>query len=265
MYNFLPALASILSILLPPSAAIAEDLKPVSKWSVGYEPAMCTLSRQFGSAEKPVLLAFRPYIGSEEEQIAVLLPPSADRGTKRGRGRIVLQPSGQAFATLYAAGPLPKGDGRRAINIDVDQASVRTKLETATAMVVEAAGQSHVFRLSGTGGALTALKACEDDLLRGWGADPAAMIGQDEAGSLGTWFSRDNYPKAALARRATGRVRVIVDVGPDGRTTACRVLETSGDRDLDAGTCAILMKRGDYPRASVAKRSAIHAIRWSIE
>src|SRR5687767_3164843 len=47
------------------------------------------------------------------------------------------------------------------------------------------------------------------------------------------YVSDADYPASALANREQGRVRVTLDVGPDGRVHGCTVMRSSGSPALD--------------------------------
>ena len=65
-------------------------------------------------------------------------------------------------------------------------------------------------------------------------ADPAALV------------SVDDYPAAARAQGLGGTTRVLLEVAPMGRVTACRVLDSSGTAALDAATCRLLSSRSRF-------------------
>ena len=58
--------------------------------------------------------------------------------------------------------------------------------------------------------------------------------------------SNADYPSAALAQRRDGVVGIQYTVGPSGRVSRCRINLTSGWPDLDATTCAAVLKRGRF-------------------
>lgn len=64
--------------------------------------------------------------------------------------------------------------------------------------------------------------------------------------NLGSYFSVDDYPSAALRAGDEGIVRFSLTVGPDGRVADCIVTESSGSAALDATTCRILRSRARY-------------------
>ncbi len=64
------------------------------------------------------------------------------------------------------------------------------------------------------------------------------------------YVSDGDYPASALANREQGKVRVALDVGPDGRVHGCLVTRSSGSRALDAATCQILRRRARFTPAA---------------
>jgi periplasmic protein TonB len=55
-----------------------------------------------------------------------------------------------------------------------------------------------------------------------------------------------DYPRAALRAGAQGTVYVRFIVGVRGRVTDCQVTRSSGNRDLDLGTCELIKRRLRY-------------------
>jgi protein TonB len=55
-----------------------------------------------------------------------------------------------------------------------------------------------------------------------------------------------DYPKAAAEAGAQGTVAMRFTVGVDGRPRDCRVTRSSGNADLDATTCQLILKRFRY-------------------
>jgi len=102
---------------------------------------------------------------------------------------------------------------------------------------------------------------------------PAANLSRGAAprGSQGDWFPQDSYPAAARRAGAEGRVSLAVDVGVNGRVTACRVTASSGNPDLDAATCRLATRHGRFTPALGADGTPIAAtyplrnVRWVLE
>lgn len=82
------------------------------------------------------------------------------------------------------------------------------------------------------------------------GTAPVPRLGLD------SYFSPFDYPDRALQARAEGRVAVLLDVGVDGRVTACTVTASSGNAVLDHSTCRILRSRTRFEPARDASGAA---------
>jgi len=80
----------------------------------------------------------------------------------------------------------------------------------------------------------------------GSGADGAGDA-SDGGGSDAEWVSgrigNSDYPGNAAQRGAQGTTAAEVTVAPDGRPANCQVIRSSGDPELDAVTCRLIIKR----------------------
>ncbi len=86
-------------------------------------------------------------------------------------------------------------------------------------------------------------------------------------GNVGSYFSDDNYPPAAIRAEAQGRVAANLSVGTDGRVSACSVTSSSGNSDLDETTCRIARNRVRFTPAKDDAGNPIAstyplAVRW---
>ena len=86
---------------------------------------------------------------------------------------------------------------------------------------------------------------------------------------LASLISMGDYPANALRNGEQGRVAFTLDVGADGRVTACRVTESSGSAALDNATCRIMQSRARYMPARNARGVAVAgrdqgAVRWAL-
>jgi TonB family protein len=66
---------------------------------------------------------------------------------------------------------------------------------------------------------------------------------------LASYVSQDDYPASAQSRGEQGRVTFGLDIGPDGRVTACNILGSSGSSALDNATCRIMRSRARFTPA----------------
>ena len=118
------------------------------------------------------------------------------------------------------------------------------------------------------------LRQCMSDQLRSWGIDPstlAALSRRPRAlhpGGTAGYFSNGDYPAEALRGHQSGRTTVRLDIGPEGRVTACSLLASSGHRSLDDRTCLILSRRARFEPALDAAGAPTSApqvarVRWN--
>ena len=83
-------------------------------------------------------------------------------------------------------------------------------------------------------------------------------------------FGPDAYPDAALRAQAQGRVVARLTVGADGRVSACEIVTSSGNSDLDSTTCRIARSRVRYTPAKdqdgrpIAQSGITLPVRWQL-
>ena len=66
-------------------------------------------------------------------------------------------------------------------------------------------------------------------------------------------FSYEDYPREALRNHWEGDVKLDLTVSAEGRVAACAVVQSSGHKPLDDGTCAIMLKRARFKPAEDAE------------
>lgn len=249
------------SLLLGLAAQAAAPLEPSGKWMVEVSSSACTLSRGFGDAAAPVSFGFKPVpTGTGGELVLVL--PGIGRGVRRGAGRVVLRPSGTEFQARWVSAPIA-GDAVRGVRLAVDDEAFWDALPASAGMAVDAGEAAPVALATGPmGKAFAAIGRCQDDLLRHWGADPAAMV-KPTGPQLLRAVNAGSYPDAAVRAGAEGRAVALVSIDRGGKTVACRTVVSSGHESLDRATCAS-MTRLKLPAADEApeKRWAVVPVRW---
>lgn len=65
-------------------------------------------------------------------------------------------------------------------------------------------------------------------------------------GNPGGWVTNEDYPAAALRNEEQGRTAFRLDIGADGRPTACSITASSGSAALDGAACRLLMRRAKF-------------------
>jgi len=58
-----------------------------------------------------------------------------------------------------------------------------------------------------------------------------------------------DYPAAAMRGEEQGTVRYRVEIGPEGRVSACTILGSSGSSAIDQATCRIVRSRARFAPA----------------
>lgn len=252
----------IFAAALALGAVTDEPMMPSSKWVVDYRADMCLVSRQFGAKPALTMFGLKPSIlmDGKSATIFLLTPNDGRRGLRHGSAAITLQPSGEKRTLDYDTG-VPKGESLRVYEISAD-AEFMGHLGQATGLTIEAGKDSFSLSTGKVQPVLDAMATCNDDLIRSWGADPAARA--EPSGHPNTWFDNSDYPLDAKRRNAQGRTVIVVTVNTRGEPTACRVAITSGDPDLDSTTCEIARKRGHYVSKDGGDRFAIYSVRWTL-
>jgi protein TonB len=81
-------------------------------------------------------------------------------------------------------------------------------------------------------------------------APPAPPVSQavraTPKGNFQTLMSSDDYPSASIRNNEEGTVAYRLDVGTDGRVTACSVTQSSGHPLLDETACRLLQRRARF-------------------
>jgi protein TonB len=76
-------------------------------------------------------------------------------------------------------------------------------------------------------------------------------------GNPGGWVTTDDYPPAAARAGLEGRTGFRLDIGSDGRATACTVVSSSGSNELDRTACRLLQRRARFTPAKDVEGQAI--------
>lgn len=94
----------------------------------------------------------------------------------------------------------------------------------------------------------------------------ASGNGDGDGGSDPEWvggrIKSSDYPVAARDAQAQGTTSVTISVTAQGKPSACRLIHSSHNRDLDAATCDLVMRRF---RFRPARDSAGHAVAGEVD
>jgi protein TonB len=86
--------------------------------------------------------------------------------------------------------------------------------------------------------------------------------GAREATRIAGALANRDYPRSALRERAEGNVAVRYTIRPDGRVEDCRIMRSSGYKELDETTCRLIEKRFRYRPALDRSGRAVAATEY---
>jgi TonB family protein len=248
---------------LTQAAATPAPLAPTSKWNVDYADNMCTLSRSYGTGQRPLLLGFKPSPMSDSLQLVLIAP---------GTGRpayvtVKVAINGVEAATSAFSMAFTSKSSQRVHLIDMKRADF-TPLERRGTLTVTVGKSAPVhlivdrFDLASKG-----LADCEKNLLEHWGmsaAEQAAIVARPVAlQNPAAYINSNDYPVQALRNNEQGASGVRYRVGTDGSAQDCQVVESSGSLTLDQTTCAIIMRRVRFSPALDREGKPVSSLTFS--
>ncbi|CAA9528218.1 MAG: hypothetical protein AVDCRST_MAG23-764 [uncultured Sphingosinicella sp.] len=267
--HFVALLFASAGLVTHQPASAAPPRQPIGKWQVDYGDTACTAARNYGPAEKPVTLAFRPSPNGTVVRLMVARP-----------GR-VSTPHHFAVTTTITS-EKAKTTGLRFESADKKRDIIWINFDRAALDGLQAAGEIAIkagvtieerFPLPGIGSVLKSLDTCNADLRKHWNVEEAAASQLSKGATvlkpLHSLISDSDYPAQAIRERASGSTRFMMMVDETGALKDCMVEETSGIASLDAMSCSVFLQRAKFSPALDAAgkpaRSVLTArITWRI-
>ena len=247
--------------LLLAAQGAGSEATPAGAWRVDDVEGECALVRSYRGPGGKIDLGMKPDVEGGGAELALATAGAHEGRVRTGRSRVTLDPGATGYAATWTS--FPSLDGRlRGARVAVGP-GFWPALAGATAISVDAgAGDRARLTLGPMAKPLEAFERCRAERLRGWGADPAALVRPASAEQAAGWFT--TYPKAAWKDGAQGRTLMLLEVGRDGAPIACRTVRSAGDPRLDADTCAQAMRRARFAAGAEPKRYAVVPKRWSL-
>lgn len=245
-------LSLILWSLLAGQAAPAVPplpLPPRQKWVVDAEDNLCLGSRAFGDGDAQIFFAIEPQPTTPNLRLIIIGHRSTGNAYGDHGGTVTLRPSGAMIkGPLFSYPSAVKGIW--VTQVEIDRAALANP-DAIGAIEIRAgnklAGAVAPIHL---GAMLSALRTCENGLLKLWGVDPAQLARivkfPEPVGSPARWFGPDDYPLNAMRAGQQGRAVARISIAADGTVTDCGIVASSGSRDLDNQTCMLARRRGRF-------------------
>jgi TonB family protein len=252
-----------------PAHAQAVNVPP-GQWVIDYGDTRCALARRAGGAGSLILI-LDTYLGGAQPQL-ILLAEDPDNLPRRTPATvtITLSPSNHSVRASISERRLRRGSTLIMPDLGNDFAEQFGRSDRISIN----SGDRTIFDLAlpNAGEGVTALNACNDDLLRHWGINPSERLALQRLPTADTsvgWITSTDYPPGAFGRGEQGTTVLRIAVRPDGRAAECTVVSSSGSTDLDAQSCQLTLQRGRFipaldanGRATAA--SMIYRIVWRL-
>ena len=177
---------------------------------------------------------------------------------RQGRATVGLQPSGKVLTTTVYVGEIKD---RRGATISIGASDIDAFMAATSISVDMGQGPPIALATRGMTGTLKALQACQDDLAKKWGVDPADRIPKNDMPNFVDWFIGQNYPSSAVGSGQQGRTVALLTIRNDGKVEACRTVITSGSDALNRKTCQIAMTRARFTKV---ERDPKAPLRWAL-
>lgn len=263
-------IVALLAMLVVPRPEGPVALDPVGSWIADYADAQCLLSRDFGTGKDRITLGFGLLPGAESDEIYLLEP---ERDTPQLRWTQVEIDLGPDRQLIKGSGPSIKNSAGGRITRITSKAVQVAAFRTATTIDIVSDGKRYRLKLAGMKAAFAASDACELDLLRAWGLDPAlltdAAVPATPVSGSERWITYDDYPPEAIRAGKGGLTVFRLDVDAKGAVGGCTIVASSGFEPLDKQTCLAMRKRARFNPARRADGTPVPTIwinraRWAV-
>jgi hypothetical protein len=250
MSSLFRSLALLACASLPISgaaAALPELQRPVKPWNLDYGMTACTAIATYGTAAKPLTLAFRPSPNGTVVRLTVL---KGGEARKAFQFELTSNLGGAAARTngLHFAGA---NHNRNIVWINVARGDLEV-LRTAGEIVLRGGPLDYRLALPSFAALLDGLDSCNADLRQYWNVGDAADRLTRKARPLKPlyqYFSDSDYPDQANFANEGGTSQIMLMIDETGALKECMVEVTSGFATLDAMTCGVLLERAKFEPA----------------
>lgn len=237
------------------AAAQPAPAPQAARWHLDGATSRCVLTRRLEGTPVPATFVLRTLPGSGRYDV-ILASPDLPAAIRRGDPdvHISLAPGGAPHARRLAPVELGHGVGEGVIIPSLPGSFAAEFASSTSLSLADEEGRplgSWTIPLAGR--AAEAFAACEIEKMVDWGADPAGLetgaTPPRPQGNADRWVApRDLGLVDLLASvEVTAIFRLVL--GPDGRPTACTLLESAGSIPVRQAACGALADRARYEPA----------------
>lgn len=266
---------ALIATFLPLSAALGAEptiLKPSTPWTLDYADDSCALRRAFDNGGKTYFLELRQFSPGDSFEVTVA---SEEFEARQRSIKVRFLPEAaprkfeQVLPLTYSKGlegyrwtdslfpvpdDAPKPDPGRIVP-PRDPGLYRTREAAIEGLEVEGiASKPIVFQTGAIDRSMSGMRKCLDELMTHWAIDAAAQKTLTRAvqpiGQMG-WARKiqANYPDRMLRTGKSGRARVRIIVGSDGKPTSCHVQSVVTDTVFGQTACSEMMRAARFEPA----------------
>lgn len=251
------------------TAASTEPLKPTSRWVVDYDDAQCIASRNYGTDDKPLILALKPSPGRSVMRVVLMRKGYAPEPIQR--------PAWVGFDghEAVAANALVYDDRKAGLyvaSINLPMAAFAAN-RRATSITIKAGTFDEQLAVPGFAGVTAAFDDCLASLGDMWNAgEPFSARVKQPARAvrpLRDLFKSTSYPSQAMSEGNTGLVGLAMLIDETGKVRDCMVEQTSGFATLDTMSCYVIVNQAKFEPALGAdgkpvKSASFQRVNWRI-
>ncbi len=273
--------AALLGCFLQTAEVAAREplrLAPSSKWNLHYGEDSCSIGRSFGDGDDRVIMVMTRYGPGDMLQLNFTGKPAF---TSRDEGMVTLRFGPReaeqqvGFFPANTAAKIPgliiRGELRIAARTeaelaDIDaaakagrpsfEASPITPEQEAAVTFVEVSRpvrRPFVLQTESLGPPLAALRKCTEELLGHWGIDVAKharlMRQATPKNDYRRWVQARDYPPEMIMDGKRAIVHFRLNVGADGKPTACHIQQSTRPKAFDDAVCRAIMRNAEFEPA----------------
>ncbi|MBB3862424.1 hypothetical protein GGQ88_003724 [Novosphingobium hassiacum] len=257
------------------------ELAPTSDWIMNYAEDSCRLGRTFGENDQAVSLLLDQFAPSDHFRVSLAGKPVTPFGSASGFAgfsptpnltdvRILSGTSANGQPVILLMGDID------ILNRDKEAAKMPlspSQVAAITQFAVTRPKHSITLKTGKMKGALAAMRACTDDLVKLWGLDPVQQTNlskkPEPMNPPSKWLKSSDYPKKDMLAGAQAVVNFRLMIDETGKPTSCKIQMATNTPEMSARTCSLILQRAKFePALDNEGRSVpsyyIESARWVI-
>jgi len=249
-------------------------LKPSSKWTVDYQKDSCSLARQFGDGKNMIriyMTRFKPTDFFEMIIVGNGINAKSDRVATKIQFGPHEKTQERSFYIAKSVGNIPtmmlKSDLRIAPPTEAEQKILNStdkkpdnflmnpiteQQETAVQYIaIDVHKKQKIILETGSlKGAFSALKKCNNELLKHWGIDVEKHSTLSQLpipiNNPSKWLNTNDYPHLQLRQGNIGIIQFRLSISENGEPLNCNIQRAIGDEAFEKSVCKNVMKKAKF-------------------